>query len=61
MLATVITYKIRDNAAGLHCGSSVCIAVEEDVAEEGEAQGSLVTATVGHAETTVNMVSNEMR
>lgn len=31
-LATVITYKIRDNDAGLHCGGSVCIAT---VVEEG--------------------------
>ncbi len=28
-MATVITHKIRDNEAGLHCGNRVCIAANE--------------------------------
>ena len=39
-LATVITHKIRDNEAGLHCGSLVCIAASEKKPD--------IESTLGH-------------
>ena len=39
LLATLITYKIRDDAAGLACGSCSCVDAEVSDAEEGKASG----------------------
>jgi hypothetical protein len=39
LLATLITYKIRDNAAGLACGSCSCVDAEASDAEAGKAKG----------------------
>ena len=43
-MATVITHKIRDNEAGLHCGSLVCIGASE---KEPDKKADL-ESTLGH-------------